>query len=92
VNIWRVLFSAIWRRVVRWKSTEVSEKHIVSVFRVKVKSYLLSACYKLVSCLAYSTMKIHRTCSSETSVGIQRTTRRDVPEDRTPANHRWENL
>jgi hypothetical protein len=30
--------------------------------------------------------------SSETSVDIQRTTRRYVPEDSTLHNHRWENL
>jgi hypothetical protein len=32
------------------------------------------------------------TCSSETSVDIQRTTRRYIPEDSTLNNHRCENL
>jgi hypothetical protein len=32
------------------------------------------------------------TCSSETSVGFERTTRRCIPDDRTPRNHRCENL
>jgi hypothetical protein len=31
-------------------------------------------------------------CSSETSANFQRTTRRDVPQDRTLYNHRCENL
>jgi hypothetical protein len=31
-------------------------------------------------------------CSSETSVDIQRTTRFDIPEDRTLHNHRCENF
>jgi hypothetical protein len=31
-------------------------------------------------------------CSSETSVGTQRTTRRYIPEDGTFHNHRCENL
>jgi hypothetical protein len=32
------------------------------------------------------------TCSSETSVDFQRTTRRYIPEDGTRLNHRCENL
>jgi hypothetical protein len=32
---WRVLSSGIYRHVVRWKSTDVSEEHISSIFRVK---------------------------------------------------------
>jgi hypothetical protein len=32
------------------------------------------------------------TCSSETSVETQRTTRRHIPEDDTPHNHGCENL
>jgi hypothetical protein len=37
----------------------------------------------LVSCLAYSTLKMEAICSSETSIDFQRTTRRYIPEDRT---------
>jgi hypothetical protein len=32
------------------------------------------------------------TCSSESSVDFQQTTRRYIPEERTPHNHRGENL
>jgi hypothetical protein len=53
---------------------------------------LLAACFTLVSCLGYySTMKMEATCSSETSVDFQPTTRRYIPEDRTLHNHRCEN-
>jgi hypothetical protein len=42
----------------------------------------------LVSYLAYSsTLKMEGTCSSETSVGFQRTTWRDIPEDRALQNN-----
>jgi hypothetical protein len=37
----------------------------------------------LVSCSAYSTLKMEATCCSETSVDFQRTTRRYIPEDST---------
>jgi hypothetical protein len=47
----------------------------------------------LVSCLGYFlTLKIEATCSYETSVDFQRTTRRYIPEDGTLHNHRCENL
>jgi hypothetical protein len=37
IEMWfrRVSSSGIWSRVVRWVSTEVSEEHIASIFRVK---------------------------------------------------------
>jgi hypothetical protein len=64
------------------KLTDVSEKHVASRL-----SPLL-----LVSCLAYSpNLKMEATCSSETSVDFQRTTRHYIPEERTH-NHRCENL
>jgi hypothetical protein len=44
---------------------------------------LLATCFMLVSFLAYSsTVNMEATCSSETSVEFQRTTRRYIPEDR----------
>jgi hypothetical protein len=47
----------------------------------------------LVSYLDYSsTLKIEATCSSETSVHFQRTTRRCIPEDRTLQNSHTGNL
>jgi hypothetical protein len=36
---------------------------------------------EVVSCSAYSTMKMVAICSSETSIGFQRTTQRYIPED-----------
>jgi hypothetical protein len=46
-----------------------------------------------VSCLTYSsTLKMEATCSSETSVDFQRTTRPYIPDNRTHHNHRCENL
>jgi hypothetical protein len=53
----------------------------------------LPPAFTLVSCLAYpSNLKMEATCSSQTSVDFQRTTRRYIPEDRTLHNHRCENL
>jgi hypothetical protein len=53
---------------------------------------LLAAWFRLVSCSAYSSaLKMEATCSSETSVDFERTTRRSISEDRTLRNHR-ENL
>jgi hypothetical protein len=46
---------------------------------------LLATCFTLVSCLAYSSnLTIAATFSSETLFGLQRTTRRYIPEARTP--------
>jgi hypothetical protein len=57
------------------------------------KQALLATCFTLASCLAYSsTLKIEATCSSETSVDFQWTTRRYIPENRTLQNRRCENL
>jgi hypothetical protein len=59
----------------------------------RISSALLSTCFLLVSCLAYSsTLKMEATCSSEKWVGFQRTTRLYIPEGRTLSNHRCENL
>jgi hypothetical protein len=54
---------------------------------------LLATSFMLVSCLAnYSTLKIKATCSSETSVDFERTTRGYITEYNTLHNHRFENL
>jgi hypothetical protein len=53
---------------------------------------LLVTCFILVSCLDYSsTLKMEATCSPETSVNCQRTTRCYIPEDRTLYNHSCDN-
>jgi hypothetical protein len=44
---------------------------------------VLSPAFTLVSCSAYSTLKMEAICSSETSVDFQRTKRRYIPEDST---------
>jgi hypothetical protein len=41
----------------------------------------LATCLTLVSCSAYSTLKMEAICSSETSVDFQLATRRYIPED-----------
>jgi hypothetical protein len=46
----------------------------------------------LVSCSAYSAMKMDATCSSETSVDFQRTTRRYIPKVSNLHNHCFENF
>jgi hypothetical protein len=52
----------------------------------------LPPAFTLVSCLAYSsTLKVELTFPSETSVDIQRTTWRYIPEVRTLHNRRHEN-
>jgi hypothetical protein len=66
-------------------STDVSEEHIASVFRILIATCLLA---ERIS----SALKMEAICSSETSVDTQRTTRRYIPEDGTLHNHRCENL
>jgi hypothetical protein len=54
---------------------------------------LLDTCFYAGSCLVYSsTLKMEALFSSETSIDIERTTRRYIPEDSTLHNHRCENL
>jgi hypothetical protein len=88
-------------------SSGVSEEHIASIFRVKKyaeketsvnaagKQRRFGGTYRL----HLQSQKISRAgrameavCSSETSVDIQRITRRYIPEDGTLHNHRCENL
>jgi hypothetical protein len=55
-----------------------------------------SACHLLsrwfLAQFIFSILKMEAICSSDTSVGTQRTTRRYIPEDSTLHNHRCENL
>jgi hypothetical protein len=45
---------------------------------------LFATCFTLTSFLAYSSiLKMEATCSSETSIEFRRTTRRNIPQDRT---------
>jgi hypothetical protein len=60
------------------KSTDVSEDHIASMFRV-----FRAVSYMFVSCLVYSsTLKMKVICLSDTSVHFHRTTRLYIAEDR----------
>jgi hypothetical protein len=53
----------------------------------------VSACFLLVSCLAYcSTLKLEGVCSSEISLNPSRTTRHHIPADRTLHSHSCEKL
>jgi hypothetical protein len=72
--LWRVLSAGIWCRVVRWKSTDVSEEHIADL--------CLPPAFTLVSCSAYSsTLKMEVICSSKTLADFQWTTGYYSPED-----------
>jgi hypothetical protein len=84
---WRVSSSGIWRRVVYWVTSDVSEEHIVSIFRVeeiisartsKPPTYL-----QVLAEIISSTQKMEAICSSESSVATQQTTLRHIPEDDT---------
>jgi hypothetical protein len=88
--------SALWDKSheFRWKSTDVSVKHFSSIFRYNYKRNKKPAwpCslnfFILVSCLAYSfTLNMEATCSSETWVDFQLTTRRYISEDRLLPSH-----
>jgi hypothetical protein len=69
----------------RRNSTDVSEERIAFFFGWRVSEVaLLTACFKLCSCLAYYiTLKIEAICHPETSADFQRNTRRYVPKYRT---------
>jgi hypothetical protein len=47
------------------------------------RRFCLPPSFTLVSCSAHSTLKIEVICSSETSIDLQQTIRRFVPEDST---------
>jgi hypothetical protein len=65
--------------VARWKSTDILEEDAASIFRACL---LPTSCWFLA--LAYSfALKMEMTCSSETLVAFQRTTRRHIPGDGT---------
>jgi hypothetical protein len=63
-------------------STDISEEHIASIFRVE-KQVQQETSVQAGDKHIFSTLKMDVTCSSETSVDIQQTTRRYIPEDGT---------
>jgi hypothetical protein len=68
--LWRVLSSGMYRRVVRWKSSDVDRSTCHTQQDAYHEGYS-------------STLNIEMTCPSETSADIQQTTQRYIPEDRT---------
>jgi hypothetical protein len=80
-------------------TAEVTESSIFrdirpcSLLKVNRRLLFMPPAFKLDPCSVYSsTLKMEAICSSETSVGFQRTTRRYIPEDNTLSNHRCESL
>jgi hypothetical protein len=69
-----------------FKNTKIgSRKIILPVLAYDCETWsltqIVSPAFALVSCSAYSTVKMEAICCSETSVDFQRTTRRYIPED-----------
>jgi hypothetical protein len=76
----KLLFSVIRRRVVRSKSTDVSEEYVASTFSVRTRGQARNQHEAGWSFLAYFfTLKMEAICSSETSVDSLWTTRRYTP-------------
>jgi hypothetical protein len=82
------------------KSTDVSEEHVASIFKVEEETKWESSTKQeakqnsagAASCSVFSlTLKVV-TCSSETSADFQRTIRVYILEERIIHNHRCENL
>jgi hypothetical protein len=91
--------SGMWRHVVCWNATDVSEEHIASIFRFEENISASPASKQLATCLLAgiaemfsSNLKMEAICSSETSDASQQTIRRHIPEDDTLHNYSCENL
>jgi hypothetical protein len=82
----RILSSGIWRRVARYKSTDLSEECTTSFFR----SRRVSQAYNHQE--ADSKLKMEAVCSSQTSTSFYRTIRRHIPGDSNVRTHRFENV
>jgi hypothetical protein len=78
--VWTPLSSGMWQLGVFWKSTYVSEKHTISIFRIVEYSKQEPAARLLACSICFSTLKIERICCSEWSVNFCNTTRRHIPE------------
>jgi hypothetical protein len=78
-KVWRILSYGIYCHMVCWKSTDISEEHVVSIFM-------------LDSCLVYSlTLRMEATYSSKTSADFQQTMQCCIREDRTLHHHHCKN-
>jgi hypothetical protein len=91
--VWTFLFTGIWRRVVRWKSTDISGEICRLIFMVESLAWMIDTCFTLFTWLAYSsTLKMEAEFSSETSDGFQRAAWRHILEDVTHQKYRFKNL
>jgi hypothetical protein len=77
-------------RCISWKSTDVSEKRIASIFKVEEESEqetgVKTGGKQLCSASSW-TLKMEAISSSETSVDFQLTTRSYIPEDMLASSH-----
>jgi hypothetical protein len=80
--LWRVLSPVIHLRVVRWKSTDVSEEHLASIFRIEVYVKQETSVNSTADRDDSSTLKMETKCAFEASVDFQRTTWRYISGDR----------
>jgi hypothetical protein len=71
----------LWKSTVFWDITPCSPLEANRRFGETYHLHVLSPAFKLISCSAYLTLKMKPTCSSETSVDFQQTTRRYTPEN-----------
>jgi hypothetical protein len=71
------------KSIILWDITPCSplslNRRFGGTYRILLATFLLAGFAEPI----YSTLKIEAMCSSETSVGTQRTTRRHIPEDNT---------
>jgi hypothetical protein len=79
-KLWRILSCDTYRRVIRWKSTDVSEVYTASTFRAKewtanTARALFDACFQDGTFSGYfSILMMKEIFSSKTSIEFQRTT------------------
>jgi hypothetical protein len=75
---------------------DVFEERVTSTLKIEgyaKRATSMNDITSYVSCSAYSAkLKMEAICSSETSVGFQRTIQRKIPEERTLHNHRFEDV
>jgi hypothetical protein len=86
-------YHLLWRRVIYWVATDVSEELIALIFRVEEIISARASKYaggKVL--LAASIFRVEEIYSSETPVATQQTARRHIPEDDILHKHRCENL
>jgi hypothetical protein len=95
LNEWQTRWfthSGIQHNTVQWNSKDVQKVHITSTFRVEELA-MLTVCFMLLSCLAYSpTLKMKAKWSFETLGDFNLTTWWNIPEYRTLHSLRCEHV